>query len=94
MTSSSPNKRASLHRSFPYRLQNRMALILPRAKRLEQLNDLVPLTQPHIIDADRAHLDIVIEQKIEQGQQPIELVVIRSVWEIAIGNGGTAQTLD
>jgi len=71
-----------------------MPLLLPRAKRLEQLNDLVPPTQPHIIDTDRAHLDIVIEQKIEQGQQPIELVVIRSVWEIAIGNGGTAQTLD
>ena len=71
-----------------------MALLLPRAKCLEQLNDLVPLTQPHIIDADNTHFDVVIEQKIEQGQQPIELVVIRSVWEIAIGNGGTAQTLD
>jgi hypothetical protein len=94
ITSSSPDKRASLHRRFSNRLQNRIALLLPRAKCLEQLNDLVPPTLPHIIDADRAHLDIVIEQKVEQGQQPIELVIIRSSWEIAIGNGGTTQTLD
>lgn len=94
MTSSSPNKRASLHRGFPNRLQNRIALLFPHAKCLEQLDDLVPPTLPHIIDADRAHLDIVIEQKVEQPQQPIELVIIRSSWEITIGNGGTAQTLD
>ena len=68
MTSSSSDKRASLHRGFPNRLQNRIALLLPRVKRLEHLNDLVPPTLPHIIDADRAHLDIVVEQKVEQGQ--------------------------
>lgn len=94
MTSSSPDKRPSLHRGFPNRLQNRIALLLPRAKCLEQLNDLVPLTLPHIIDADHAHLDIVIEQKVEQSQQPIEFVIIRSLWEITIRNGGTTQTLD
>jgi hypothetical protein len=94
MTSSSPYKRASLHRGFPNRLQNSIALLLPRAKCLEQLNDLVPPTLPHIIDADRAHLDIVIEQKVEQRQQPIELVIILSLWEFAIGNGGSTQTLD
>jgi len=94
MTSSSPDKRASLHRGFPNRLQNRIALLLPCTKCLEQLNDLVPPTLPHIIDANRAHLDIVFEQKVEQRQQPIELVIIRSLWEIAIGNGGTTQTLD
>ena len=93
-TSSSPDKRASLHRGLPNRLQDRIALRLPRAECLEQLNDLVPLTQSHIIDADRAHLDIVFEQKVEQGQQPIELVIIRSLWEIAIGDSGTTQTFD
>jgi hypothetical protein len=43
-----------------------MALLLSRAKSLEQLNDLVTLTLPHIVDADRAYLDVVVEQKIEQ----------------------------
>jgi hypothetical protein len=89
MTSPSPDKRASLHRGLPNRLQNRIALILPRANCLEQLNDLVPPTLSHIVDANRAHLDIVIEQKVEQGQQPIELVITRVLREIAIGSGGT-----
>ena len=90
----SPDKRASLHRTLPNRLQNRLALLLPRAERFEQLNDLVALTLPHIVDADRAHLDVVFEQKVEKAQQPIELVVIGPTWELAIGNGGASQTLD
>lgn len=94
MTSPSPDKRAGLHRGFPDRVQNSIALVIPRAKCLEQLNDLVPLTLPHIIDANRTHLDIVFEQKVEQGQQPIEVVIIRSLWEIAIGNGWAIHTLD
>ncbi len=93
MTSSS-DKRAGLHRGFPNRLQNRTALLLPRSKSLEQLNDLVPSTLSYIVDAYRSHLDIIVEQKVEQSQQSIEFVIVRSLWEITIGNGRTPQTLD
>ena len=71
-----------------------MSLLLPRTKSLEQLNNLVPFALPHIIDTNRAHLDIIIEQKVEQTQQPIQLVIIRPLWEIATGNRGAPQTFD
>jgi hypothetical protein len=71
-----------------------MALLLPRAKCLEQLDDLVALTLTHIVDADHAYLDIVVQQKVEQAKQPIEPVIIGSLWESTIGNCGALQTLD
>ena len=90
----SPNEWASLHRTLPDRLQNRIALLLPPAERLEQLNDLVTLTLAHIVNADRTHLDVILEQKVEQGQQPIEPVIIEPTREIGIGNDGGPQALD
>ena len=90
----SPDKRASVHRTLPDRLQNRVALLLPRAKRLEQLNDLVALSLAHIVNADCAHLDVIVEQKVEQAKQPLELVIIGPMWEIDIGHGGAPHTPD
>jgi len=59
------NERASLHRALPDRLQDQVFLVVPRAERLEQLYDLVPPALAHVIDADRAHLDVVVQQKVE-----------------------------
>ena len=55
------SERACLHRTIPDRLQDQFPFIVPRAKCLEQLDDLVPPALAHVVDADRAHLDVVVE---------------------------------
>lgn len=75
-----------LHGPVPDGLQDRATLLLPRSKRLEQLNDLIPLALSHVVDADHAHLDVVVEQKVEQGKEPLEVVVVRLAWERAVGH--------
>ena len=63
-------------------------------ERLEQLDDLVPLSLPHVVDADHAHLDVVVEQKVEQTQKRFERVVVRPAWERAVGRDVTPNALD
>ena len=55
------SERACLHRTITDRLQDQFPFFVPRAKCLEQLDDLVPPTLAHVVDADRAHLDVVVE---------------------------------
>jgi len=71
-----------------------MALLLPRTKRLEELDDFVALALTYVIDANRAHLDIVVEQKVEQAEQPLKRVVIGTTGKRAIRDGVTPQTLN
>jgi hypothetical protein len=94
LSSSSRHERARLYRTLPNRLQNRTALLLPRAQRFEQLDDLVALALAHVVDADHAHLDVIVEQKIEQGEQSFERVVVRLTWECAVGDELAPHTLD
>ena len=75
-----------LHGPVPDRLQDCATLLLPRSKRLEQLDDLIPLALSHVVDADHAHLDVIVEQKVEQGEKPLEIVVVRLAWERAVGH--------
>jgi len=82
----SRHERTRLHGPIPNRLQDRATLLLPRSKRLEQLNDLIPLALSYVIDADHAHLDVIVEQKVEQDEEPLELVVVRPAWERAVGH--------
>lgn len=65
-------------RARAQRLRDRLPLILPCSERLEELHDLVVLHLADVIDAHCAHLDIVVEQEVEQLEEPVELVVIRS----------------
>jgi hypothetical protein len=58
------------------------------------LNDLVPLALAYVIDTNRAHFDVVIEQKVEQAKQPLQPFVVRLAWKRAVGNSRASQTLD
>lgn len=50
--------------------------VLPSLQRLQQLNNLIPLPQSHIVDANTPHLDIIIQQKIEEPKQPVKFIVM------------------
>ena len=91
---SSRHEWACLHRALPDRLQNHASLLLPRAERLEQLDDLVPLSLTHVVDANHAHLDVVVEQKVEQTEEPFERVVVLPAWERAVGRDVAPHALD
>ena len=73
------NERANLHRAIPDRLQYQLPFLVPSTQRLEQLHDLVPSPLSHVVNANRAHLDIVIEQKVKEGKQSLELVVLGNI---------------
>lgn len=84
------NEWACLHRTPPDRLQDEVFLVVPRAKGLEQLDDLVLPALAHVVDADRAHLDVVVKQKVEQGKETLELVFVVVVsaptWKRVVGD--------
>jgi len=70
------NERANLHRTIPDRLQDHLPFLVPRPECLEQLYDLVPSALTYVVNADSAHLDIVIEQKVKERKESLELVVL------------------
>ena len=77
----------SLHTPLRNRTRQRAPLILPSLQRPQQLHDLIPLPLPHIINAHAPHLHIIVQQKVEQPKEPIELVVVRVGGEGRVGHG-------
>ena len=59
-------------------MRDGLAFLLPRAERLEELHDLVALARADVVDAHGAHLDVVVEQEVEQPEEAIEAVVVRT----------------
>jgi hypothetical protein len=90
----SRHERACLHRALPDRLQHRPTFVLPRPERLEELDDLVPFPLSNVVDADHAHLDVIVEQKVKQAEEPFERVIVHPAWERAVRRYVTPNALD
>ena len=66
---------------------NRLPLVVPRFERFQQLDDLVSLALAHFVDAHAARLHVVVEQEIEELEEAVELIIIRTGWKRAVGDG-------
>jgi hypothetical protein len=85
------NKRTRLHRALTDRLYDRTSLVFPSSKRLEQLHNLIPFALSHVVDAHRAHLDVILEQKVKQPKQAVQLFVVRLARESTVRYGRTSK---
>lgn len=72
------HERACRNSSLANRLRNRLPLVLPRLQGTQKLHDLVRSRLSDIVNADGPHLDIVIEQEVEQTEEAVQFVVMGS----------------
>ena len=64
--------------SIPEGLRDRRSSIFPRLQRLQQLDDLVYLALPDVIDTHRPQTDVIIQKEVEQTEKTVQLVIVRS----------------
>lgn len=83
------NELSSGNRTFANAINEGPPLILPSLQRPQQLHQLIMLPLPNIIDTNSPHLDIIIQQEIEQLEQTVELVVVGVGGEGRVRYGGT-----
>jgi hypothetical protein len=71
-------------------------MLLPRAKRFQQLNDPITIAVKLIvIHVSRARLCLLIEQQVDQAKKSFENVVVAPVRTfVAIEDGATSRVLD
>jgi len=67
---------------------------LPRAKRPEQLNDLITIAPTHVVDTALSDLGVLAEQKVDQAEKSLERLVVRPPRKHAVWGAGASYVLD
>ena len=60
------DKCACLNRALTNRVHDGLPLLFPGFEGLEQLDDLIPLALFDIVDAYATHLDVVVQEEVEE----------------------------
>ena len=76
-----------LHGALADALRERAALVLPGLERADDLDDLVALALADVVDADAAHLDVIVEEEVEEAEETVKAVVAGVSREGGVGHG-------
>lgn len=48
---------------------------------MNELDDLLALALPDIVDTDSTHLDVVVQEEVEKTEEPVQTIVGGTCWE-------------